>query len=113
MFEPAPAGISGGVWSDRHGIVGRHPTLGPSGGHSDPGDLASHRAVAEHDPQISSFGRGGAEVQGSRAVQWSGPLRGAQTPVNSRRPSPERYGTHVVHAFDVSDQMDTGTRIPR
>ena len=73
MFEPAPAGISGGVWSDRHGIVGRHPTLGVPGGDLDPGDIAAHRAVAEHDPQIPPIGRGGTEVQSSRAAEQAGP----------------------------------------
>ena len=72
MFEPAPAGISGGAWSDRHGIVGRHPTLGPSGGHLDPGDITADRTVTEHDPQIPSIWRGGAEVQSSRAAQQAG-----------------------------------------
>jgi hypothetical protein len=48
MFEPAPAGNGGGAWSDRHGIVGRHPTLGPSGGHFDPGDLARSTDAALH-----------------------------------------------------------------
>ena len=41
MFELLPAGFSVGIWSDRHGVIERHPTLGVSGSAFDPGDIAS------------------------------------------------------------------------
>ena len=41
MFELLPAGFSVGIWSDRHGVIERHPTLGFSGSAFDPGDIAA------------------------------------------------------------------------
>jgi hypothetical protein len=75
MFELLPAGFSGGIWSDRHGVIERHPTLGVSGSAFDPGDIAAHGIVAEYDPQISARGLGGAKVQGSGPTKQVGRLR--------------------------------------
>jgi hypothetical protein len=69
MFELLPAGFGGGLRSDRHGVIERYPALGFSGSGFDPGDIEAHGIIAEHDPQISAFGLGGAEVQGSRPAK--------------------------------------------
>jgi len=41
MFEPFPSAIAG-TWSDRHGVIERHPTLAISATILDPGDCATH-----------------------------------------------------------------------
>ena len=41
MFEPYPACFQRGLWSDRHGVIERDPTLAFSRTFIDPGDLLS------------------------------------------------------------------------
>jgi hypothetical protein len=56
MFEASPAFFfSRGLWSDRHGVTERYPTLAFSREVIDPGDFAPDRPVPEHDPQVSAF----------------------------------------------------------
>ena len=52
MFEPFPLGHRGGPGSDRHGVIERHPTLATSATTLDPGDCATHGAVAQHGAQV-------------------------------------------------------------
>ena len=44
MFEPYPLGLSGGRWSDRHGVIERHPALALSRPFLDPRDIAAHKS---------------------------------------------------------------------
>jgi transposase len=62
MFEPVPLGLSGGRWSDQHGVIERHPTLALSRSFLDPRDIAAHRSFEEHGPQIPAFGQRRTEV---------------------------------------------------
>ena len=75
MFEPCPLGLGGGRRSDRHGVIERHPTLALSRSFLDPGDIAAHRAVEEHGPQIPALGQRRAEVQHPGPAEQAGPLR--------------------------------------
>ena len=65
-----------GIRSDRHGVIECDPALAFSGKYADPGDRAAHGLVAQHDPQVSASRHGGAEVQGSRAAEQAGSVRG-------------------------------------
>ena len=63
MFEPCPWLLQRGLWSDRHGVIERDPTLAFSRASIDPGDLPQDRLISEYHPQISTRRRRGAEVQ--------------------------------------------------
>src|SRR5690606_10530148 len=69
MFEPYPACFQRGLWSDRHGVIERDPTLASARTFIDPGDLPQERIVPEHHPQIPAVGQCGAEVQDSGAAE--------------------------------------------
>lgn len=68
MFELYPGCLQWGLWSDRHGITEHDPMLAFSRTPIDPGDLPQERPVPEYDPQIPSFRRRGAAVQGPGLV---------------------------------------------
>ncbi len=55
--------FSAGLWSDRHGVTERNPTLAFSRAHIDPGDLPQDRPIPEYHPQIPAPERCGTEVQ--------------------------------------------------
>src|ERR1700733_5970591 len=69
MFEPYPRGVTWGRRSDRHGVIERHTALAFSRSFIDPRDIAAHRTVAQHGPQISAFGQRRAEVQLARPTE--------------------------------------------
>ena len=54
MCDPCPARFERGLWSDRHGIIERYPTLAFPRAFIDPGDLPQERPVPEHHPQVSA-----------------------------------------------------------
>jgi hypothetical protein len=51
-----PREISAGLWSDRHGVTERNPTLAFSRASIDPGDLPQDRPVPKHGRQIPAPG---------------------------------------------------------
>lgn len=55
--------FSAELWSDRHGVTERNPTLAFSIASIDPGDLPQDRLIPEYHPQISVRRRRKAEVQ--------------------------------------------------
>ena len=58
-----------GLWSDRHGIIERNPTLAFSRPFIDPGDLPQDGLIPEYYPQISAIERRGAIISGSGAAE--------------------------------------------
>ena len=69
MFQPSLACFQRGLWSDRHGVIERDPTLAFSRPFIDPGDLPQDRLIPEYHSQIPAPGRCGAEVQGPGAAE--------------------------------------------
>ncbi len=63
MFQPSLACFQRGLWSDRHGVTLRNPTLAFSRASIDPVDLPQDRLIQEYHPQISAGRRRGAEIQ--------------------------------------------------
>jgi hypothetical protein len=66
MFELFPLGHRGGHWSDRHGVIERHPTLAISARVLDPGDRTTHGAVTQHGEELPPLGQRGAAKAVSR-----------------------------------------------
>ena len=77
MFEPSLACFQRGLWSDRHGITERDPTLAFSIASIDPGDLPQDRPVPEYHPQILACRRCGAEVQCPGTSEQARPVCGS------------------------------------
>jgi hypothetical protein len=50
MFEPPLRFFQRGLWSDRHGVIERDPTLAFSRAFTDPGDFAQDQPVPKHHP---------------------------------------------------------------
>jgi hypothetical protein len=67
MFELLPGRLQRRLWSDRHGTLERYPTLGFSGAGFDPGDIAAHRIIPEHD-----LNRSGFHIHGTSEVRLNG-----------------------------------------
>ena len=66
MFQPSPAPMLEGTWSDRDGIIKCNPALAFSRRNADPGDFAPDRLIAEYSAALSALRGGGAGFQSSR-----------------------------------------------